>query len=88
MVASANDAPIPTSQEFARVEGLCRTLAAKDFAYLSAERMRALLRELGRPTLPDWDVFEQSWNDLHVDSYMADGGRCLRAFIATASTTC
>jgi hypothetical protein len=37
--------------------------------------MRALLVAHG---LADWDGFADSWNDLGVDSYMADGGRYRR----------
>ena len=28
--------------------------------------------------LPDWDAFAASWDDLHLDRYMADGGRYRR----------
>ncbi len=48
--------------------------------------MRLLLVERG---LSDWDGFADSWNDLGIDTYMADGGRYRRrrhaAFSASAA---
>ncbi len=38
--------------------------------------MRALLEASG--SLADWDAFTASWNDLELDTYMADGGRYRR----------
>ncbi len=35
--------------------------------------MRALLAQHG--SLADWEAFAASWNDLGIDTYMADGGR-------------
>ena len=35
--------------------------------------MRQLASQLGQ--LSDWEVFAASWNDLHLDRHMADGGR-------------
>jgi len=51
-------------------------LARDGFAFVPAERMRPLLAEVGR--LADWDRFADSWDDLAVDTYMADGGRYRR----------
>ena len=45
------------------------------FAFVEAPEMRALL---DAPALGDWDGFAASWNDLGVDTYMADGGRYRR----------
>ena len=36
-------------------------------------------------TLTDWRAFEASWNDMPLDSYMADGGRYRRRRHATLS---
>ena len=44
------------------------------FEFVQGARMRALLG--GAPS--DWDAFAASWNDLHLDTYMADGGRYRR----------
>jgi len=45
------------------------------FAFVQAPEMRALLEREG---LRDWDSFARSWDDLGVDTYMADGGRYRR----------
>jgi len=42
------------------------------FAHLTAAQMLELLRPLG---FEDWESFAQSWNDLGLDMFMADGGR-------------
>jgi hypothetical protein len=45
------------------------------FAFVQAPEMTKLLERVG---LADWDGFAASWNDLGVDTYMADGGRYRR----------
>jgi hypothetical protein len=45
------------------------------FAFARAPEMRQLLERSG---LRDWDAFAASWDDLGVDTYMADGGRYRR----------
>src|SRR5262245_10477631 len=56
------------------------------FAWVGADAMRALLPA---EALRDWASFATSWNDLGVDTYMADGGRYRRrrfsAFAVTAT---
>jgi hypothetical protein len=42
------------------------------FAFSPAPATRALLEAAG---LSDWDRFAASWDDLGLDTYMADGGR-------------
>jgi hypothetical protein len=50
-------------------------LTAQGYAFVPADRMRALLD----PTaLERWDQFASSWEHLGVDRYMADGGRYRR----------
>jgi hypothetical protein len=51
-------------------------IAGDGFAFLSAAAMRPLLLACG--ALSDWDAFRASWNDLALDTYMADGGRYRR----------
>jgi hypothetical protein len=50
------------------------SLRADGFDFIEGERMRALLG--GEPA--DWAAFSASWDDLHLDGYMADGGRYRR----------
>jgi hypothetical protein len=45
------------------------------FVHVAADDMRRLLGEAG---LRDWEGFAESWNDLGMDTYMADGGRYRR----------
>ena len=50
-------------------------LAERGFAFVAADAMAAILRRTG---LRDWAAFAESWNDLGLDTYMADGGRYRR----------
>lgn len=45
------------------------------FVPVGAPKLRALT---GEQALDDWTTFARSWNDLHIDRYMADGGRFRR----------
>lgn len=60
------------------------TLRQNGFALVRAPRMRAAL---GEAALADWDGFAASWNDLGMDTYMADGGRYRRRRHAVFSVT-
>ena len=53
---------------------LVTRLATEGFAFVKGADMCTALG--GEP--PDWDAFAASWNDLHLDKYMADGGRYRR----------
>lgn len=46
------------------------------FAFVHGGAMREILAPFGAPS--DWQRFTDSWNDLDVDTYMADGGRYRR----------
>ena len=60
-------------------------LQGKGFAFAEAPDLRTVLGDGVR----DWDAFARSWDDLGVDTYMADGGRYRKrrhaAFRADAS---
>ena len=45
------------------------------FAFVHAAEMRGVLEDNG---MTGWDAFAASWDDLGVDTYMADGGRYRR----------
>jgi hypothetical protein len=51
-------------------------MARAGYAFVEASDMRNALARFG--TLADWPQFAESWNDLEVDTYMADGGRYRR----------
>lgn len=65
---------------------LSEPLARQGFAFVHAASLHAILEAAG---LRDWDGFASSWQDLGVDTFMADGGRYRRrrfaAFAASAS---
>lgn len=67
------------------VERVCRTLARKDFVYLPPERTRFLLTEVSDTPFDDWAAFCDSWSNLHLDPYMADGGSYRKRRHATLS---
>ncbi|MDQ2805100.1 MAG: 2OG-Fe dioxygenase family protein [Pseudomonadota bacterium] len=53
--------------------GLIAAVERDGFAFVHGDEMRVVLaRHTG---LSDWDTFAASWNDLGLDTYMADGGR-------------
>jgi len=54
-------------------DGLSATLRRAGYAFVPAAQTRALAERLGE--LTDWERFAASWDDLHLDTYMADGGR-------------
>lgn len=64
---------------------LSEPLARQGFAFVHAPRVRAILEAEG---LRGWDSFASSWDDLGVDTFMADGGcyrrRRFAAFAASA----
>jgi hypothetical protein len=55
------------------LERLTDTIREAGFAFVEADAMRGLLEGVGE--LADWDAFAASWDDLGLDTYMADGGR-------------
>jgi hypothetical protein len=57
------------------ITALAAPLVREGFAHGDAPCMRALLNARG---FADWESFADSWNDLGVDTFMADGGRYRR----------
>ena len=77
------------AQETAEAVGLwdeatAADLAAQGFAFI---RAAVLVPRLHRAGLDDWAGFADSWNDLGLDRYMADGGRYRRRRFAAFSVT-
>jgi hypothetical protein len=52
------------------------SIARDAFVFVQGGTMKASLEQFG--TLSDWPAFADSWNDLSIDTYMADGGRYRR----------
>jgi hypothetical protein len=63
---------------------IARCVTRDGFAFVRAPDMRAVLEGAG---LRDWEAFAKSWNDLGVDTYMADGGRYRRRRFAVFRAT-
>ena len=57
-------------------QSLQATLAREGYVFVQAEALRPALETFG--PLDDWSAFAASWNDLELDTYMADGGRYRR----------
>jgi hypothetical protein len=55
------------------LDQLSATMAVEGFAFVHGDVMRAMFAEHG--SLADWAEFAASWDDLGLDTYMADGGR-------------
>jgi hypothetical protein len=60
------------------------TIGRTGFAFVEAPEMGALLETAG---LSDWRSFAATWDDLGVDTYMADGGRYRRRRFAAFRAT-
>ena len=60
------------------------TIRRAGFAFVEAPEMGVLLEMAG---LSDWQSFAASWDDLGVDTYMADGGRYRRRRFAAFRAT-
>jgi hypothetical protein len=58
-----------------RLGAIAEKVADHGFAFVRAPEMRAALEAAG---LSGWGSFAASWDDLGVDTYMADGGRYRR----------
>jgi hypothetical protein len=58
------------------VDSLQSAIAQDGFAFVPAASMRPLLAASG--SWSDWDAFAATWDDLALDTYMADGGRYRR----------
>jgi len=52
--------------------GLRDAIGRDGFIFVHSEETQRVLARSG--TLSDWDAFAKSWDDLRLDTYMADGG--------------
>ena len=65
-------AETPMTESLATIADI---IGREGFAFVEAPEMAELLERKG---LRDWGAFAASWDDLGVDTYMADGGRYRR----------
>ncbi|MEO8104411.1 MAG: 2OG-Fe dioxygenase family protein [Betaproteobacteria bacterium] len=63
------------------LDSLSRRIRDDGFGFVPSAAVAALLDA----PLADWDTFAASWNDMPLDTYMADGGRYRRRRHATLS---
>jgi hypothetical protein len=59
----------------AHLADLAAPIARDGFAFVRGPQMQGVLETAG---LAEWEAFARSWEDLGVDTYMADGGRYRR----------
>jgi hypothetical protein len=69
----ARNAPILAANS--RIDHLCHILARQDHVFLSGEETQCLLAQVTDEPLSDLEEFQQSWERLDFDEFMADGGQ-------------
>src|SRR5690242_14302110 len=57
-------------------DGIDGAMTTEGYAFRRGAAVRTLLQHSG--ALSDWEAFARSWDDMPVDTYMADGGRYRR----------
>jgi hypothetical protein len=65
-----------TAGDLKEIDALAALIADDGYAFVRAAEMNEILARIG--SLSDWDAFAGSWDDLRMDSYMADRGRYRR----------
>ena len=78
-LALTHDPQVPV-HVMVNLKSLNEKISRDGFCFVAAADARPLLAELS-----DWPSFEASWNDMPLDTYMADGGRYRRRRHATLS---
>src|SRR5262245_244127 len=69
----------------ATTEALHAAVGDAGYAFVHGAAMREMLAPFG--TCADWERFAASWNELELDTYMADGGRYRRRRHAVYAAT-
>lgn len=64
---------------------VCPKIVRAGFCFASNEQVSNWLTETDVHALDDWQAFAESWNNMPIDEYMADGGRYRRRKHATLS---
>lgn len=73
--------------EDSTIEYLATRVEQAGFCFAPSKQMREILMSADSSALTDWDLFAESWNDMPLDQYMADGGRYRRRRYATLSAS-
>ena len=66
-------------------EDLIAAVKKTGFSFCPSAAMQAWLLAQSADALSDWNTFADSWNDMPLDQYMADGGRYRRRRYAVLS---
>ena len=66
-------------------EDLIATVKKTGFSFCPSAAMQAWLLAQSADALSDWESFSDSWNNMPLDEYMADGGRYRRRRYAVLS---
>jgi hypothetical protein len=74
-----------TKRHTSTIEHLATRVEQAGFCFAPSKQMREILLSADLSALTDWDKFAESWNDMPLDQYMADGGRYRRRRYATLS---
>ena len=67
------------------IDTLCKVMTCQGFVYASGEKTKKLIQQQGLDALEDITAFANSWSNLPLDNYMADGGKYRRRRHATFS---
>jgi hypothetical protein len=67
------------------IQQLSKDLSSDGYVFVPSSIMRAHLQQSG--ALDDWNAFAESWNDLALDTYLADHGRYRRRRHAVFTAT-
>jgi hypothetical protein len=70
----------------ANIQTLITKVEQSGFSFCPGALMQDWLLESASDALSDWQTFADSWNDMPLDQYMADGGRYRRRRYAVLST--
>lgn len=73
-------------QPLQKLSSLLEQVKAAGFAFISSASLQAWLLARSPDALSDWAAFSQSWHDMPLDEFMADGGRYRRRRYAVFST--
>lgn len=72
-------------QPLQKLSHLLAQVKTAGFAFIPSASLQAWLLSSEANALSDWEVFSQSWNDMPLDEFMADGGRYRRRRYAVFS---
>lgn len=73
-------------QPLQKLSSLLAQVKTSGFAFIPSASLQAWLLANSADALSDWALFSQSWHDMPLDEFMADGGRYRRRRYAVFSS--